>query len=221
MKLIKSIPRPAKLFKSLRSRSLSRSDDPASVRSGTTSSSSSASDSESQTGYKKPGGESTPTSVLPALNHEISPDEWPAVYAELVQAFKLIDRDDDGKIRKEELEALLSRVGAEPPTREELRLMLSEVDRDGDGCISLEEFSVLSSAFAPPSCDSELRDAFDFFDTDHDGKISAEELFNVFRTIGDSRCTLEECRRMIVGVDNNGDGFVCFEDFCRMMEQQR
>ncbi|XP_031126016.1 probable calcium-binding protein CML36 [Ipomoea triloba] len=221
MKLIKSIPRPAKLFKSLRSRSLSRSDDPSSVRSGTTSSSSSASDSESQTGYKKPGGESTPTSVLPALNREISPDEWPGVYAELVQAFKLIDRDDDGKIRKEELEALLSRVGAEPPTREELRLMLSEVDRDGDGCISLEEFSVLSSAFAPPSCDSELRDAFDFFDTDHDGKISAEELFNVFRTIGDSWCTLEECRRMIVGVDNNGDGFVCFEDFCRMMEQQR
>ncbi|XP_031110505.1 probable calcium-binding protein CML36 [Ipomoea triloba] len=162
---------------------------------------------------------STPTSVLPALNHEISPDEWPGVYAELVQAFKLIDRDDDGKIRKEELEALLSQVGAEPPTREELRLMLSEVDRDGDGCISLEEFSVLSSAFAPPSCDSELRDAFDFFDTDHDGKITAEELFNVFRTIGDSRCTLEDCRRMIVGVDNNGDGFVCFEDFCRARDE--
>nr|GMC69752.1 probable calcium-binding protein CML36 [Ipomoea batatas] len=93
---------------------------------GPASSSSSASDSESQTGYKKPDGESTPTSVLPALNHEISPDKWPAVYAELVQAFKLIDRDDDGKIRKEELEALLSQVGAEPPTREELRLMLSE-----------------------------------------------------------------------------------------------
>ncbi|XP_019162452.1 PREDICTED: probable calcium-binding protein CML36 [Ipomoea nil] len=216
------MPRPGKLFKSLRSRSLSRSDDPPSVRSGTTSSSSSsASDSESQTGYKKPGGESTPTSVLPALNDEISPDELSGLYAELVQAFKLIDRDDDGKIRKEELEALLSQVGAEPPSREELRLMLSEVDRDGDGCISLEEFSVLSSAFAPPSCDSELRDAFDFFDTDHDGKISAEELFNVFKTIGDSRCTLEDCRRMILGVDNNGDGFVCFEDFCRMMEQQQ
>nr|GMC62740.1 probable calcium-binding protein CML36 [Ipomoea batatas] len=47
---------------------------------------------------KKPDGESTPTSVLPALNHEISPDEWPGVYAELVQAFKLIDRDDDATL---------------------------------------------------------------------------------------------------------------------------
>jgi calcium-binding protein CML len=26
---------------------------------------------------------------------------------------------------------------------------------------------------------------------------------------------------MIAVVDKNGDGFVCFEDFCRMMELQR
>nr|GMD39838.1 probable calcium-binding protein CML36 [Ipomoea batatas] len=227
MKLFIAIPNPKKLFKSRKSRSVSRSDDPSSFSSGTTSSS--ASDSyDSVNGFKnkkKKNGLSTPTSVLPALSSEISAEEWSEisseVYAELVQAFKLIDRDDDGKIKREELEALLSRVGAEPVSEEELRMMLSEVDRDGDGCISLEEFSALSSAFAPPACDSEMRAAFDFFDTDHDGKITAEELFSVFKTIGDSRCTLEDCRRMIRGVDRNGDGFVCFEDFSRMMEQQR
>lgn len=133
----------------------------------------------------------------------------------------MIDSDGDGKIRKEQLEAILTRVGPDPPSEEELISLLNEVDRNGDGCISLEEFGAISSAFGPPACDDELRNAFDFFDADHDGKITAEELFNVFRTIGDGRCTLDDCRRMIRGVDKNGDGFVCFEDFCLMMEQQR
>lgn len=132
----------------------------------------------------------------------------------------MIDGDGDGKIHKEELSAILTRVGSDPPTEEELVQLLNEVDVNGDGCISLQEFGAISSAFGPPACDSELRDAFDFFDADHDGKITADELFSVFRQIGDSRCTLEECRRMIRGVDKNGDGFVCFEDFCIMMEQQ-
>ncbi|MCD7461831.1 hypothetical protein HAX54_047204 [Datura stramonium] len=219
MKLIKNFPK--KLFNYKKSRSISRSDNP-SFGSGTASSSS---DSDSQGGFKKPAGLSTPTSVLPTLSNGISADEWSEisaeVYAELVHAFQMMDSDGDGKIRKEELEAILSRVGTEPPSKEELMLLLNEVDRDGDGCISLEEFGAISSAFGPPACDSELRDAFDFFDADHDGKITAEELFNVFRTIGDGRCTLEECRRMIRGVDKNGDGFVCFEDFSLMMEQQR
>jgi hypothetical protein len=69
--------------------------------------------------------------------------------------------------------------------------------------------------------EEELREAFEVFDTDRDGRISAEELLRVFRAIGDERCTLEECRRMIAGVDKNRDGFVCFEEFSVMMELQR
>ncbi|MCD7465337.1 hypothetical protein HAX54_001054 [Datura stramonium] len=212
MKLITNII-PKKLFKSKKSRSISRSENP-SFGSVTTSSSSDS------TNFKTHNGLSTPTSVLPGST------QWPPeisaeVYSELVQAFHMIDGDGDGKIQKEDLSAFLSRVGSEPPSEEELVLLLNEVDVDGDGCISLEEFGAISSAFGPPACDGELRDAFNFFDADHDGKITAEELFNVFRTIGDSRCTLEDCRRMIRGVDKNGDGFVCFEDFSLMMELQK
>ncbi|XP_060177420.1 probable calcium-binding protein CML35 [Lycium barbarum] len=177
MKLIKNIPNKIKLFKSKKTRSISRSENPSFGSSITTSSSSS-------------NILSTPTSVLPTTQYQI-------------QAF-----DNDGKIRKEELEAILTRVGSEPPSEEEVILLLNEVDLNGD-------------AFGSPLCDGDLRDAFDFFDVDHDGKITAEELFNVFTMIGDSRCTLEDCKRMIRGVDKNGDGFVCFEDFSLMMEHQR
>ncbi|XP_009622394.1 putative calcium-binding protein CML35 [Nicotiana tabacum] len=225
MKLIKNLPK--KFFKSKKTRSISRSDDP-SFSSGTTSSEYSL--------HKPYNGLSTPTSVLPTtLSNEISAEDWSSeeisnsgVYSDLVQAFSLIDGDGDGKIRKEQLEAILSRVGGKsPPSEEELISLLNEVDKNGDGCISLEDFGIISSAFELTEATTaedggdEMRDAFDFFDTDHDGKITAEELFNVFRMIGDARCTLEDCRRMIRSVDKNGDGFVCFEDFCLMMEHQR
>ncbi|XP_028052688.1 probable calcium-binding protein CML22 [Camellia sinensis] len=78
---------------------------------------------------------------LPSKSSEISCD-WSEICFEFVPTVKMIDKDADGKITSKELEALLSRVGlvgAEPPTEEELKLMLSDVDKDGDGCISLEE----------------------------------------------------------------------------------
>lgn len=102
-------------------------------------------------------------------------------------------------------------------------MMLSEVDSDGRGCISVESIMnrIGSGSASDPNPEVELREAFEVFDTDRDGRISAEELLRVFRAIGDERCTLEECQRMIAGVDKNRDGFVCFEEFSCMMEMQR
>ncbi|KAK9065720.1 hypothetical protein SSX86_015121 [Deinandra increscens subsp. villosa] len=212
---------PRHLFRSKKSRSVSRSD-PSSFSSYATTSSASP---ESIVSKSRSNGIATPTSVLPT--REISSDEWSEVSTdvqfELVQAFRFIDRDGDGRITREELEAVLNGIGGSerrPLIREELSLMLNEIDKNGDGFITLEEFGAISSAFGPPSGDNELRDVFEFFDTDHDGLITADELFAVFRSLGDGRCTLEECRSMIRNVDRNGDGFVCFEDFSRMMDPQ-
>ncbi|XP_078445560.1 putative calcium-binding protein CML35 [Wolffia australiana] len=63
----------------------------------------------------------------------------------------------------------------------------------------------------------ELKGAFEVFDLDGDGKISAEELMGIFTTLGDDKCKIEDCRRMISVVAPHGDGFVCFEDFVQMM----
>ncbi|XP_057507152.1 probable calcium-binding protein CML35 [Actinidia eriantha] len=215
MKLINKI-NPKLLFRSKKSRSVSRSD-PSSFSSGLSDSSDSSSTHyrKSEPGKGTPG---TPTSVLPGNS---LPEMSAGDYSELVMAFNMIDRDGDGKITRKELAEVLSRVGPVPPSEEEILVMLGEVDRDGDGCISLEEFGAIGSAFAPPSCDLELREVFDIFDADHDGQITAEELKAVFTAIGDERCTLEDCRRMIDGVCKSGDGFVCFEDFASMMVQQR
>ncbi|RWV91872.1 hypothetical protein GW17_00045801, partial [Ensete ventricosum] len=127
----------------------------------------------------------------------------------------------DGKITKRELEAVLRRLVPDPPTAEEVASMVAEVDRDGDGCISLDEFGALGELLGGGhGGEAELRDAFAVFDADGDGKISAEELLGVFASLGDGGCTLDDCRRMIGGVDTDGDGFVGFDDFVRMMDGQ-
>ncbi|GMH20187.1 hypothetical protein Nepgr_022028 [Nepenthes gracilis] len=225
MKLIKSIS-PKRLFRSKKSRSEPPSFNTANSFSSDGSASSSWSDKKDRQTHRS----STPTSVLPArscaqeITREIS-GGWSNgcgdLYYELAEAFKLIDRDGDGRITKPELEALFCSIGASPPSDEEIEAMLREIDRDGDGCISLEEFCAVSPAFVPASDSAELREAFDVFDADHDGKITAEELLNVLTAILDERCTLEDCRGMIKNADKNGDGFVCFEDFALMMEHQR
>ncbi|XVF40943.1 hypothetical protein PTKIN_Ptkin01aG0241400 [Pterospermum kingtungense] len=227
MKLIKSLS-PKRLF---RSNKKDRSDvskfDPSLYSSGSaTSSSSSSSESVSSIhkGHQQypstaTAGFGTPTSVLPEISGDWS-DFSNNFYLELCQAFKIIDKDNDGVITRSELEALLSKVAR----REEVALMLSEVEGDNNECISLEALmsQVVGPAWDEPACEPELRETFDIFDTDHDGKITAEELMGFYKEkIGDERCTLEDCRRMIASVDKNGDGFVCFEDFSRMMELQR
>lgn len=222
MKLININPKnlklsPKRLFRSKKEHSAVSRSDPSSFGSGSSSSS-----SEGSTHKAVTAGSQTPTSVLPDVSGDWS-DVTVDVRWELAQAFRLIDRDNDGVVTREELEAVLTRLGARPPSPEEVAMMLSEVDGDDRGCISVEAIMNRvgsDGSGSGPDPEEELREAFEVFDTDRDGRISAEELLRVFKAIGDERCTLEECRRMIEGVDRNGDGFVCFEDFSRMMELQ-
>ncbi|XXG50494.1 hypothetical protein AAC387_Pa02g4493 [Persea americana] len=194
---------PTLLGGSKKKRSRISKADPSSFSSG---SGSSSSGSDSSVHLKE-----TPKSILPSY--------FPSTDRRLLlEIFNLFDHDRDGKISRYELEFLFTRLRVAPPSQEEVGMMLQEADQDGDGCISFEEFGALSSAFGPAG-PPELRDAFDHFDSDGDGKISAEELLGFFSALGgDDGCTLEECRRMIAGVDREGKGFVGYDDFVRMME---
>ncbi|XP_072996640.1 probable calcium-binding protein CML35 [Typha latifolia] len=109
----------------------------------------------------------------------------------------------DIKISRRDAEAVLRRFCPDPPTEEEVAALEAAVEElaAGEASAALEE----------------IREAFDVFDVDGDGRISPEELLGVFVAIGDEECTIKDCRRMIAGVDTNGDGFVGFDDFVRMM----
>ncbi|GJM88051.1 hypothetical protein PR202_ga04070 [Eleusine coracana subsp. coracana] len=103
-------------------------------------------------------------------------------------------------VTREELEAALRKVVS---SEAELAEMLAEA-----GAV-LQEITAAD--------EGELKETFAVFDADGDGRISAEELREVLASLGDDRCSVEDCRRMIRGVDTDGDGFVCFKEFTRMM----
>lgn len=135
---------------------------------------------------------------------------------ELEQVFKKFDVNGDGKISAEELGSIMGSLGS-PATEEELSIMIREVDSDEDGFINLQEFVALNTKDVNyDEVLDNLRDAFHVFDTDKSGSISAEELKDVLMSLGEE-CTLAECRKMISGVDSDGNGTVSFDEFKVMM----
>ncbi|XP_072975238.1 uncharacterized protein [Typha angustifolia] len=115
---------------------------------------------------------------------------------------------NEGKmvVTRKGLEVVLRRLNS---TEEEVAAILAEA----------AEEEVVEMAEAAD--EAELRETFAVFDADGDGKISAEELMSLFAVLGDDCCSLDDCRRMIGGVDTDGDGFVCFDEFVSMMDGQR
>ncbi|KAF8407593.1 hypothetical protein HHK36_006727 [Tetracentron sinense] len=135
---------------------------------------------------------------------------------ELEHVFMKFDVNGDGKISWSELGSIMGSLGhfAE---EDELRMMIKEVDSDGDGFIDLNEFIELNTK----GVDSvkvleDLKNAFLIFDVDGNGSISPEELQEVLKSLGDES-SIAECRKMISGVDCDGDGLINFEEFKIMM----
>ncbi|XP_078167389.1 uncharacterized protein LOC144562102 [Carex rostrata] len=138
--------------------------------------------------------------------------------AQLKVVFDLIDSNGDGKISPIELREVMIRLGQDKSTlKEEIEGMVKELDLNGDGEIDFIEFTQAVTGGGPTEYDEALVEAFEVFDRDKNGLISAGELRRVLVGLGYSKCSLTECRRMIRGVDKNGDGMVDFKEFKSMM----
>ncbi|CAF0945738.1 unnamed protein product [Adineta steineri] len=62
--------------------------------------------------------------------------------AEILEAFQRFDHNHDGYIEVDELKSILARLGRNF-SNDEVRRMIAQVDRDGNGKISIEEFAAL------------------------------------------------------------------------------
>ncbi|CAB4294003.1 unnamed protein product [Prunus armeniaca] len=138
---------------------------------------------------------------------------------ELKRVFQMFDRNGDGQITKQELNDSLENLGIFIPDKE-LFNMIQKIDVDGDGCVDIDEFGELyQSIMDERDEDEDMKEAFNVFDQNGDGFITVDELRSVLSSLGLKQGrTIEDCKRMIMKVDVDGDGRVNYKEFKQMMK---
>ena len=137
---------------------------------------------------------------------------------ELRWVFNKYDTNKDGKISQEEYKLALKALDSGISDTEVAKAFQS-IDSDGDGFVDFKEFMEMYNAGGGVKA-SDIQSAFQVFDLDGNGKISAEELSQVLKKLGEG-CSLKACRKMMKGVDTNGDGFIDINEFMAMMASSK
>ncbi|KAB0400049.1 hypothetical protein E2I00_003615 [Balaenoptera physalus] len=137
---------------------------------------------------------------------------------EVREAFDLFDADGSGTIDVKELKVAMRALGFEP-RKEEMKRMTAEVDKEGTGKVSFNDFlAVMTQKMAEKDTKEEILKAFRLFDDDETGKISFQNLKRVATELGEN-LTDEELQEMIDEADQDGDGEVNEEEFLRIMKK--
>ncbi|XP_028676067.1 calcium-binding protein LPS1-alpha-like [Erpetoichthys calabaricus] len=126
----------------------------------------------------------------------------PDIEEEMREAFRILDKDNDGSISETEMRQIMKNLG-EKLTDEEIDTMLKEADIDGDGLVNYDEF----------------KEAFSMFDKDGDGTITTQELGTIMKSLGQAP-TDQELKDMISEVDADGSGSIDFNEFLTMMAKK-
>ena len=123
-----------------------------------------------------------------------------------------------GMIDAKELKVAMRALGFEPK-KEEIRQMISDIDKDGSGTIDFDEFlEMMTVKMGTRDSKEEMIKAFRLFDDDETGKISFKNLKRVAKELGET-ISDEELQEMIDEADMDGDGEVSQDEFLRIMKK--
>ena len=165
-------------------------------------------------GFKKP----TVTSISQKRKVGPKPELTEEQKQEVREAFDLFDADGSGTIDVKELKVAMRALGFEP-RKEEMKRMIADVDKEGAGKISFNDFlAVMTQKMSEKDTKEEILKAFRLFDDDETGKISFKNLKRVAKELGEN-LTDEEIQEMIDEADRDGDGEVNEDEFLRIMKK--
>ncbi|KAK4875381.1 hypothetical protein RN001_011803 [Aquatica leii] len=139
----------------------------------------------------------------------------------LQQTFVSFDVDKKGFIDIEMIGQILDMLGHQLTT-DELQAIVKEIDEDGNGELSFEEFAHLASRFLVEEEEDteailkELKDAFRLYDKEGLGFITTDLLREILKEL-DDKMTREDLDQMIEEIDVDGSGTVDWEEFKAMM----
>lgn len=132
------------------------------------------------------------------------------------QHFSKLDKDGDKRLSVDELTQLFTEVGYQANTAvNEAKRVMSEVDRDSDGFVSLEEFGIVWQRKLLAVNDQYIKAVFGVLDTDNNGEITAEELSAVLEGMDE-----KDVKAIIKEADTNKDGKIQFKEFKNAMKER-
>ncbi|KAI3924605.1 hypothetical protein MKW92_029472 [Papaver armeniacum] len=136
--------------------------------------------------------------------------------ADIIEAFDMMDINNNGKITLLELKAGLHKIGHQI-SYSDLQILMEVADVDGDGCLDYGEFVAVAVHFRKIGNDEHLHKAFSFFDQNKSGYIEIEELRIALADEVDPNND-EVINAIIRDVDTDKDGKISYEEFAAMMK---
>lgn len=135
----------------------------------------------------------------------------------LGKIFKSLDANGDGQLSKEEIMNGYEEHFGKLLNEDEIDKLFNDVDTDKSGSIDYSEFIVATMSSKKNMSEEKLTAAFKLFDTDGNGTISPEELKSVLCSSG--QISDETVDQILKQADENNDGEIEFDEFCKLMAQ--
>jgi calcium-dependent protein kinase len=135
----------------------------------------------------------------------------------LGKIFKSLDANGDGQLSKEEIMNGYEEHFGKLLNEDEIDKLFFDVDTDKSGSIDYSEFIVATMSSKKNMSEEKLTAAFKLFDTDGNGTISPDELKTVISSSG--QISDETIDHILKQADENNDGEIEFDEFCKLMAQ--
>ena len=149
-----------------------------------------------------------------AENYNISLSE--ETKTDYKDSFNLFDTNHDGTINSQKIREIMQKLGKNP-TEQQLIQIIENVAKPGSDKIRFDDFTdFMEKKNKENDTEIEIINTFQIFAVENNGLIPNEELFHIIRTFGET-LTDKEIEEIISEADVDGDGYINYEEFVRMM----
>lgn len=142
-----------------------------------------------------------------------------------INMIKAADKDDNGYLTSGELKELLMKMDPEDDEDmdETVAMFIKMGSANGDKKLKVEEAIKLFTSVEEEDPKERFKTMFRMCDSDGNGVVSRKELSTFMSSMGGDDDDDKSTSRMIIGMmmsmhDEDEDGVLSFEEFCKMMD---
>lgn len=133
------------------------------------------------------------------------------------EIFQMFDRENRSCISAANITALLTQLTGTSMSVEDMRDLVAEVDVDGDGQITFDEFlSMMAKKARDVHSQEGLADVFGILDKQNTGNLSLADLERVYAIVGEN-ASAADLELVLRSADVDGDGMVTLKDVRAVM----